>query len=502
MVPHNKLGHDLNGKAVNETQYKGFDLKGYSDSDYAGCNMDKKSTSAKVEYVAAAGCCANILWMKSQLTNYDIIYEKNKPLFTLFNFIRDHILKGDIELHFILTQYQLDDIFTKPLDETTFKRFIVELGFDLKGYSDSDYAGCNMDKKSTSAAAGCCANILWMKSQLTDYDIIYEKEAAHSPTSHSKNKKKYGTAKDKAPSQPSVSTFADTKLHKEDIQAFGDPTSLGVTSKEGAHPQLSSDESEEEETKKDEYTHTTSHDVPKDTSVPHPPSPKLAQIQELMAQVHLLQSQKEKLVQQKAKAEAEVASLKVRPTYPDINQLTKLLAKQLLHMLRGEITNPASKDAKPTNLHNELVDLLGIDIVTQYYNKKLLYDKYYDKMLKRRKSSKIINCDVLTQKGPITFPRVQNEKIYKYAKNVMVTASHAISDAVIKKSSIAMTRKLDDMIELPKSQPKRTYNKDLEREIVMVKIPKCMAWLDDEPIGDLDTMKDKVIFDEKKLGSS
>ncbi|GKB09884.1 hypothetical protein Tco_0843807, partial [Tanacetum coccineum] len=40
----------------------------------------------------------------------------------------DHILKGDIELHFIPTQYQLADIFTKPLDELTFKRLIVELG--------------------------------------------------------------------------------------------------------------------------------------------------------------------------------------------------------------------------------------------------------------------------------------------------------------------------------------------------------------------------------------
>nr|GEY30158.1 hypothetical protein [Tanacetum cinerariifolium] len=55
-----------------------------------------------------------------------------------------------------------------------------------------------------------------------------------------------------------------------------------------------------------------------------------------------------------------------------------------------------------------------------------------------------------------------------------------------------MTHKLDDMIELPKSQPKRTYNEDLECEIVMVKMPKCMSWLDDEPIGDLDTMDDKA----------
>ncbi|GKE62834.1 hypothetical protein Tco_1513201 [Tanacetum coccineum] len=83
----------------------GFDLKRYSDSDYARCNMDKKSTlgafqllggklvcwsaknqqsvamsSAEAEYVATARCCANILWMKSQLTDYDIIYEK-VPIF-------------------------------------------------------------------------------------------------------------------------------------------------------------------------------------------------------------------------------------------------------------------------------------------------------------------------------------------------------------------------------------------------------------------------------------
>ncbi|GKA56759.1 retrovirus-related pol polyprotein from transposon TNT 1-94 [Tanacetum coccineum] len=41
---------------------------------------------------------------------------------------RDHILKGDIELHFIPTEYQLADIFTKPLDEPTFTRLKAELG--------------------------------------------------------------------------------------------------------------------------------------------------------------------------------------------------------------------------------------------------------------------------------------------------------------------------------------------------------------------------------------
>nr|GEV94928.1 hypothetical protein [Tanacetum cinerariifolium] len=61
------------------------------------------------------------------------------------------------------------------------------------------------------------------------------------------------------------------------------------------------------------------------------------------------------------------------------------------------------------------------------------------------------------------------------------------------KSSLAMTRKLDDMIEFPKSQSKRTYKKDLECEVVMVKMPKCMSRLTyDQPIGNLDMMEDKV----------
>ncbi|GKB42022.1 retrovirus-related pol polyprotein from transposon TNT 1-94 [Tanacetum coccineum] len=128
----------------------GFDLKGYSDSDYASCNMDKKSASAKAEYVAAVRCCASILWMKRQLSDYDIhykmvpifcdntsaiaisnnpvLYSRTKHIDIRYHFIRDHILKGDIELHFIPTEYQLADIFTKPLDEPNFTRLKAELG--------------------------------------------------------------------------------------------------------------------------------------------------------------------------------------------------------------------------------------------------------------------------------------------------------------------------------------------------------------------------------------
>nr|GEV11576.1 UBN2 domain-containing protein [Tanacetum cinerariifolium] len=53
------------------------------------------------------------------------------------------------------------------------------------------------------------------------------------------------------------------------------------------------------------------------------------------------------------------------------------------------------------------------------------------------------------------------------------------------KSSLAMTHKLDNMIELPQSHPNETYKEDLECDMVMVKIPRCTQWLDtyDEPIG-------------------
>ncbi|GJT29982.1 hypothetical protein Tco_0910257 [Tanacetum coccineum] len=55
----------------------------------------------------------------------------------------------------------------------------------------------------------------------------------------------------------------------------------------------------------------------------------------------------------------------------------------------------------------ELIDLLGPEMVNRYYNAKLQYDRYCDKMLNRRAKLRITNCDILTRKGPITL------KVYK-----------------------------------------------------------------------------------------
>nr|GEZ30172.1 hypothetical protein [Tanacetum cinerariifolium] len=229
----------------------------------------------------------------------------------------------------------------------------------------------------------------------------------------------------------------------------------------------------------------------KDTLVP-PPSSKSAQVQELLAQVYLLQSHKKELEQAKVKAKAKVASMKTKPSYPNINLLTELLIVGLsreikeikqhikdieinlsgdlkeiplkLETFTSTVSNLSSRVAKlkiiqwelpaefldlphlassiqeklktldslpgllkmvintlnrfttlvanaseatttgvpladkataspaegeknaDTNLKNKLVDLFGIDIVTQYYNKKLLYERECEKIKKEDKA--------------------------------------------------------------------------------------------------------------------
>jgi len=144
-----------------------FDLLGYSDSDYAGCKVDRKSTTgtcqflgrslvswsskkqnsvalstAEAEYVADGACCAQLLWMRQTLSDFGCEYKKipllcdNESAIKLANnpvqhsrtkhidirhhFLRDHGAKGDIALSHVSTNKQQADIFTKPLDEQRF----------------------------------------------------------------------------------------------------------------------------------------------------------------------------------------------------------------------------------------------------------------------------------------------------------------------------------------------------------------------------------------------
>nr|GEV88721.1 hypothetical protein [Tanacetum cinerariifolium] len=68
----------------------------------------------------------------------------------------------------------------------------------------------------------------------------YSKAPTGFKIGHSKKRKESSSAIDSNPSQPLVSTHVDTGIHKEDQQATGGITSLKVTSKARANPQLSS----------------------------------------------------------------------------------------------------------------------------------------------------------------------------------------------------------------------------------------------------------------------
>nr|GEV97744.1 Gag-Pol polyprotein [Tanacetum cinerariifolium] len=107
-------------------------------------------STAEFEYVAVSGCCAQVLWMRTQLTDYGFFYDKvpiyydsksaiaiscnpvqhtrTKHIDVRYHFIKDHLEKGTIELYFVGTEYQLADLFTKSLPEARFKFLVEKLG--------------------------------------------------------------------------------------------------------------------------------------------------------------------------------------------------------------------------------------------------------------------------------------------------------------------------------------------------------------------------------------
>ena len=161
-----------------------FDLIGYSDTFYAGCKIDRKSTTgqflgnkleswfskkqnsvftstAEAEYIAGGSCCAQILWMRNQLFDYGLHMDKisiffnhtsviaitenpvqhsrTKPIDIKYHFIREHVMNDIVELHFVPSEHQIADIFTKPLDKSTSSRLVSELGI----YFFKIHAICN-----------------------------------------------------------------------------------------------------------------------------------------------------------------------------------------------------------------------------------------------------------------------------------------------------------------------------------------------------------------------
>nr|GEV71626.1 putative ribonuclease H-like domain-containing protein [Tanacetum cinerariifolium] len=140
-----------------------FDLKAYSDSDYTGANLDRKSTTGgcqfldlrliswqckkqtivatsttEAEYVAAAHCCGQVVWIQNQLLDYGfnfmntkiyidnestvcivknpVFHSKTKHIEIRHHFIRDAYEKKLIQVLKIHTDDNVADLLTKAFD--------------------------------------------------------------------------------------------------------------------------------------------------------------------------------------------------------------------------------------------------------------------------------------------------------------------------------------------------------------------------------------------------
>nr|GEW42156.1 hypothetical protein [Tanacetum cinerariifolium] len=224
-------------------------------------------------------------------------------------------------------------------------------------------------------------------------------------------------AKDKSPSHPLPPAPVVDEMHKEAQQAVGGPTSLGATSEERAHPQHSIDESEVEEANKGD-THDTSHDVPEDT---------LPALSKLLASHNfascLLIDMKE-LPSKFTELSGEIKELKFTTVVENASRITTKDVPSASQVTASPDKGKKNTKDADTNLKDKLVDLLAKHVVTQYYTKKLLFDKYCDKMLKK-KSPKIINCDVLTKKGPVTLKIYREDLSDEVISNLKVSDLHS-----------------------------------------------------------------------------
>ncbi|GJZ15262.1 putative ribonuclease H-like domain-containing protein, partial [Tanacetum coccineum] len=140
-----------------------FDLVAYSDSDYGGANLDRKSTTGgcqflghrliswqckkqtivatsttEAEYVAAANCCGQVLWIQYQMLDYGfnfmntriyidnesticivknpVFHSKTKHIEIRHHFIKDAYEKKMIQVLKIHTNNNVADLLTKAFD--------------------------------------------------------------------------------------------------------------------------------------------------------------------------------------------------------------------------------------------------------------------------------------------------------------------------------------------------------------------------------------------------
>ncbi|GJV09279.1 putative ribonuclease H-like domain-containing protein [Tanacetum coccineum] len=152
-----------------------FDLVAYTDSDYAGASLDRKSTiggcqflgyrlilwqckkqtvvaksTTKDKYVTASSCCGQVLWIQSQLLDYEynfmhtkifidnnsticivknpVFHSKTKHIEIRHHFIRDSNEKELIQMVKIHTDKNVTDLLSKAFDSDLVSKRIKRIG--------------------------------------------------------------------------------------------------------------------------------------------------------------------------------------------------------------------------------------------------------------------------------------------------------------------------------------------------------------------------------------
>ncbi|GKC27979.1 putative ribonuclease H-like domain-containing protein, partial [Tanacetum coccineum] len=152
-----------------------FDLVAYSDNDYGGANLDRKSTTGgcqflshrliswqckkqtimatsttEAEYVDAANCCEQVLWIQNQMLDYGfnflntriyidnesticivknlVFHSKTKHIEIRHHFIRDAYEKKLIQVLKIHTDKNVADLLIKAFDVSRFEFLVVTIG--------------------------------------------------------------------------------------------------------------------------------------------------------------------------------------------------------------------------------------------------------------------------------------------------------------------------------------------------------------------------------------
>lgn len=171
----------LNSNRCKSIQYSGkhgFDLKGFVDSDFAGCEDSRRSTTGWVftlaggpiswnsqrqrtvatstldaEYIAGAEAAKEAVWIRNFINDLRIpgLYVKSVPLYIDCNsalrlthnpefhsrskhidvkhhFIREKVEEGAINTERVSTKDNLGDILTKPLPRETHESLTTRLG--------------------------------------------------------------------------------------------------------------------------------------------------------------------------------------------------------------------------------------------------------------------------------------------------------------------------------------------------------------------------------------